>query len=137
MNAIVDSGFVIAVASPRDKWHKRCVEVYDQQQGVLFLPQPALSEIAHLVVRIGGYREMINFLKNLPKAKYQVAPLLDDDIQRTAEVLEKYVDSRLDFVDAGIIALAERLNINRILTIDRRDFLIVRPRHIKRFDVLP
>ncbi len=46
-------------------------------------------------------------------------------------------DSRLDFVDATVIAIAERLNITRILTIDKRDFGMVRPTHADAFDLLP
>jgi predicted nucleic acid-binding protein len=51
--------------------------------------------------------------------------------------LIKYADSRVDFVDASIIAVAERLNIPRILTLDQRDFALVRPLHTERFDLLP
>jgi len=35
----------------------------------------------------------------------------------------------LIFVDATIAAVAERLQIARILSLDQRDFRIIRPRH--------
>ncbi|MDJ1182374.1 hypothetical protein PMH09_04135 [Roseofilum sp. BLCC_M143] len=44
---------------------------------------------------------------------------------------------RLDFVDASIAAVAERINVTRILTLDRRDFTILRPRHCDYFEILP
>jgi predicted nucleic acid-binding protein len=40
------------------------------------------------------------------------------------------------FVDATIGATAERLKISRILTTDRRDFPVIRPRHCKAFELL-
>jgi hypothetical protein len=43
---------------------------------------------------------------------------------------------RLDFVDASIVALAERLSIQRILTIDKKDFRIIRPKHCAYFEIL-
>jgi hypothetical protein len=36
-----------------------------------------------------------------------------------------------------IAALSERLQVTRILTLDRRDFQILRPRHIDHFELLP
>jgi len=53
------------------------------------------------------------------------------------QVLEKYADSQLDFVDAVIFAIAERLNITRVLPLDRRDFSIIRPKHCDYFEILP
>jgi predicted nucleic acid-binding protein len=40
-------------------------------------------------------------------------------------------------VDALIVAMAERLNIIRLLTLDRRDFQIIRPKHCGSFELLP
>lgn len=48
-----------------------------------------------------------------------------------------YADSNIGFVDSAIIALAERLNSTRIVTLDRRHFTFVRPRHCAHFDLLP
>jgi len=42
-----------------------------------------------------------------------------------------------DFVDAVIVAISERLRITRVLTLDRRDFSIMRPIHCDYFEILP
>ncbi len=41
------------------------------------------------------------------------------------------------FVDASIVAMAERLKICGILTTDRRHFAAVKPEHCKEFTLLP
>src|SRR5207253_1680499 len=64
------------------------------------------------------------------------APLAEDYL-RSAEILRQYADANLDFVDALIAATAERLNIKRLLTLDRRDFQLIRPRHCDGFELLP
>ena len=46
-------------------------------------------------------------------------------------------DSKIDFMDCAVVAVAERLNISRILTVDQRDFRILRPKHIPAFEILP
>lgn len=62
---------------------------------------------------------------------------LAQDYQRAAELIRQYADAQLDFVDAIIVAIAERLDITRILTLDQRDFRLVRPRHCATFEILP
>jgi len=56
---------------------------------------------------------------------------------RVAETLEQYSDSRIDFVDAAVMALAERLSIETVFSVDRRDFGLYRPRHCAFFKLLP
>jgi uncharacterized protein len=59
------------------------------------------------------------------------------DLVRTIEILEKYADSRIDFVDCVIAAMAERLGIVTILTVDYRHFQLFRPKHSSHFEILP
>jgi len=43
-------------------------------------------------------------------------------------------------VDACVIALAERLDVRKVAALDRRDFLVVAPRHLgkgERLTLLP
>jgi len=51
--------------------------------------------------------------------------------------MTQYKTAKLDFTDTAIIAIAERLNITHILTFDRRDFSIIRPKHVDYFKLLP
>jgi uncharacterized protein len=59
------------------------------------------------------------------------------DLLRVHQLLEQYADSQLDFTDAAIVAIAERLDITRVYTLDRRDFSIIRPSHCDYFGLLP
>ncbi len=56
---------------------------------------------------------------------------------RTAQILGIYADSGVDYVDALIVAVSERLRIRTVLTFDRRHFGLVRPLHCPAFDLLP
>ncbi|WP_275669516.1 hypothetical protein [Glycomyces paridis] len=40
-------------------------------------------------------------------------------------------------MDASVVALAERLRIREVATIDHRHFNIVRPAHVDAFTLLP
>ena len=55
-------------------------------------------------------------------------------------MLDGYADANIGFIDAAIVAIAaiaERLGATRLLTLDRRDFGIIRPRHVAAFELLP
>lgn len=51
--------------------------------------------------------------------------------------MRQHLDARLDLTDAMVVAIAERLKIAEIATFDRRDFLIVQPKHGGSFTRLP
>lgn len=63
--------------------------------------------------------------------------LTEEDVSRIGDILEEYQDSRVDFVDASVMAMAERLNLTIILTLDCRDFSLYRPQHCTAFTLLP
>ena len=62
------------------------------------------------------------------------------DYRRIAELLTTYSSLRLQVVDACMVALAERLDLREVAALDRRDFLVVAPRHLpkgERLTLLP
>lgn len=136
MIAVADTGFVLAVAIATDRWHSKCVALYRQHQHI-YLPQSTLSEITYLLTREGGNLTTARFLENLSKSKYKLVALSDTDIQITANYLKQYADVRLDFVDVTVAVVAERLGVRRILTLDQRDFNILRPQAWEHFELLP
>jgi predicted nucleic acid-binding protein len=54
-----------------------------------------------------------------------------------AELMRKYPKLDLDGADASIVALAERLDLDTVATIDHRDFATIRPAHCPAFLLLP
>ena len=68
---------------------------------------------------------MAHLLKEVTQGAYAYEAVTLDDVARAAQVDKKFEDLELGVVDASIVALAERLNIRRILTIDG-DFSAVR-----------
>jgi predicted nucleic acid-binding protein len=136
LKAVVDTSFVVAVTITTDEEHQACLNLLRQHK-MLYLPQSTLAESLYLITKAGGNTIAARFLRSLPSSRYIVVALQDSDFLRTAQILETYADTRVDFVDASIMAVAERLNIGRVLTLDRRDFQIMRPRHRDFFELLP
>ena len=59
------------------------------------------------------------------------------DHQRAIEVIGAYTDLGLGFVDASVIAIAERHHITQIATLNHRDFAVVRPAHCDARELVP
>ena len=59
------------------------------------------------------------------------------DWPRIAELVRRYRDVPLGGTDASVIALAERLDVDLLITLDHRHFAAVRPRHVPAFRLLP
>ena len=87
------------------------------------VPSLVLAEVDwHLRKR---REDMGRLLKEVTQGAYAYEPMTFDDVERAAQVDRKFGDLRLGIVDASIVALAERLDVRRILTIDA-DFAAVR-----------
>jgi uncharacterized protein len=91
----------------------------------------------YLLKRDAGVRVAARFTESLAQTSLILENPQPPEYQRAAELMLHYADARLDFVEALIAAIAERLNITRILTLDQRDFRLIRPRHCKSFELLP
>ena len=133
---VADTGFIVALLNEADEWHEEAKAQYTRYAPIL-MPQTVLAEVAYLVGREAGIATVVDFLKGLPESRFRLVALTADDVHRVAEILEKYEDSRIDFVDASVMAIGERFDCRTVLTLDRRDFQIFRPRHREWFELLP
>jgi predicted nucleic acid-binding protein len=105
--------------------------------GRLILPVTILVETAYLIHARLGHPAMRRFVEKLSATSVQFEALVPVDVSRIHELLSIYADMELDFVDASVVAIAERFNIRHIMTVDQRDFRVIRPRHCEYFDILP
>lgn len=137
MTAILDTSFLFALTDKSDRNHSRVFNVAKTLSEQLILPTSVLPEVCYLISSRLGHQVMRHFLIELAASDIRLESIHFEDLERVNQILEEYADSQLDFTDATIIALAERDNITRILTLDRRDFGFVRPRHCDYFELLP
>ncbi len=101
------------------------------------MPQVVIGEVAYLVDSLVGPQAEAAFLRRLADGALSLHPLDPSDLQRMAEIVETYADLRIVAVDAAVVAMAERLGVSRIATLDHRHFAVVRPAHVAHFELLP
>ncbi|MCU1267691.1 MAG: PilT protein [Acidobacteria bacterium] len=136
MTALLDTGFLLAVIDADDSLHAACTVALEAESAPL-LPDVVLPELAYLILRELRYPTLTAFLRLVAAGELVQVKSTLQDLARAAEILEKYADNRVDFVDCAIVAMAERLNLIKILTVDRRHFTIFRPKHCDYFEIAP
>lgn len=135
---VVDTGVLLAAADADDRWNDRAADVLTTRRAnELIVPAPVAAETSWMIgSRLGSSTEAA-FVASIAAGDLAVVELSPEDWVRCAELIGTYADLRLGLVDASVIAVAERFGLTTVATIDRRDFLVVRPRHCEAFDLIP
>jgi len=107
-----------------------------KETGPLVLPAPVLGELDYLLREFLGVEAELSFLDDVQSGAYTIEPVTAADIRRCRELIATYRNLDLGLADASVIAVAERLGVRRVLTVDQRHFRAVRPRGGP-FTVLP
>ena len=84
----------------------------------LIIPSPILCEVDHLASGRFGSFAARRFLASIAEEKMPLLTPDLQDIQLTYALMEQYADADIGFVDASIVALAERHKIPSILSLD-------------------
>jgi predicted nucleic acid-binding protein len=136
---LVDSNVLVAIISRTDDKHATATQWIEDSTDVLLIPPTVIAEVCYLIgERNGDRRAEAEFLRSFEDEDgLRLAELLPDDLRRTAELVEQYADMGLGATDASVIAIAERLGIERVATFDRRHFPAVVPSHVNGSTLLP
>lgn len=135
MPLLLDTGALYALADADDDWHIRVRDLLKVERQPLLAPVTVIPEAAYLMrKRLGPAAEM-RFADSLAAGEIAIENLTPRDLARSAELLR--IHPFLGFVDASVVAIAERLKLRAVVTTDRRDFARVRPAHVTAFQLLP
>jgi len=133
---VVDTSVVFGALDAGDPDHVSCSETVSAGPA-LVVPAPVVVELDWMA-RSRGTKDATRALVNsLLDGSMLVANLELEDYARAIQLVEKYADLPLDFVDASVVAIAERLEQDTIATLDRRHFSVVRPLHVEAFTLVP
>jgi uncharacterized protein len=137
MAIVADSGAVYGLYDRSDAFYKDLRATLETARDRIILPATILGEIDYLLrVRLGN-AALLRFLEDIQEGAFVVETVTLADLRRCAVLIEKYNDLDLGLSDASVVAVAERLGTNRILTVDQRDFRVIRSVHGRSFRLLP
>lgn len=134
---LVDTGPLVAIANREDRRRDQCQAALSSVAAPRLVPGMVLAEASYLIAREKGHRVEAEFLRSFGDGFLEPVEASRADLLRAAELVDEYADLRLGGTDACVVAIAERLAITQIASLDRRHFSVVRPRHVEAFTLLP
>ena len=130
---LCDTGLLVALFASGQHAREGCQRALRDLRGILLTTLPVLTEAFYFLDSPAERELLWSFMF---QGGLQVAELSFRDMERMRVLMEKYADQPMDFADASLVALSERLRLRKIFTLDSH-FRAYRPRHANSFEILP
>jgi predicted nucleic acid-binding protein len=134
---IIDTGPLYASLDRSDADHAACRSLIESTGEPLVIPSPVLVEVDYWIHQRLQPGALVALLGDIEDGAYVVEDLLPADYRRVREVCDRYADADIGFVDAAVLAVAERLDEPKLASLDHRHFGLLRPRHCDALALLP
>ena len=134
-NVLVDAGPLVAILDRGDGHHAKAVATLREIQAPMLTVWPAFTEAMYFLS--DSWRGQAGLWELVTSGTLSLAALDGDDVSRMAALMGKYRDLPMDLADAALVRVAEREDLTRIFTLDRRHFSVYRPGRRRRFSILP
>ena len=134
LTLVLDTGVLVAAVDRRDPHHDACQQLLRSTRERRVVPAPVLVEVEYLLRGRPAWRA---FLADVLVGALTVADLGPADYERVGDLLDRYGDLRVGFVDCAVLAVVERLGEDKLATLDHRHFSVLRPSHVETLALLP
>jgi len=134
---VIDTGVLVAAADRTDRHHTRCAAVIRDDPGPLVTTAMVIAEAAYLLERELGPSAEAALYSSIIGGDLFVETLGPRDWERIRQLVDAYADLPLGGTDASLVAIAERLDVTRVATLDETHFRVVRPVHCDAFGLVP
>ncbi|MFZ5468553.1 MAG: type II toxin-antitoxin system VapC family toxin [Myxococcota bacterium] len=137
MALIADTSGLIASIDRNEPAHARVRRILEAEPEAVVVPELVIAEVDYLLMTRVGRQAQEAFLDDLVSGAYVREEMRDDDLRRALRILRRFGEHDLGIVDTSILATAERLGIERILTLDLRHFRMLKLKERTPLTLLP
>ena len=124
---LLDTGPLVAYLDARDPAHGEAAACVDAFSGDLHTTGAVITEAMRLVG--GGAAGPALLAEFVTASRTRVHHFAQPaDLRAAAALMAKYADTPMDYADATLVLLAERIDVFDVLTLDRRGFSVYRTR---------
>jgi len=132
---LLDTGALVSLLDRSQELHAACALCFDEWKGPVISTEAVLTEATRLLGRVaGGRRSCIEFFLG---GGAVLVPSSAASLRRARDLVVQHADLPMDYADATLVALAEELDTNLVLTTDRRAFAAHRLGGRRSFRILP
>jgi len=132
---LVDAGPLVALIHADDRHHEICRSTFESLREPAATVWPAFTEAMYLLGF--SWRAQDALWQFVRRSALSLLPLDEGDLPRMSELMRQYRDLPMDLADAALVRAAERERVQKIFTLDQRDFRVYRPARIDHFELLP
>lgn len=137
MSLVLDTGPIVALLNADDPDHRRCAHLVMEIGEDLVVPAAVMGEVDYWCRKLLGWGALQAFVEDVIAGAYWWVELGVEGLARSVEIAGAYQDLGLGYVDAAVIATCEMLDEDKVATLDRRHFSVVRPGHRPSLLILP
>lgn len=118
---LLDTGPLVAYLDARDSCHEEAAAGLDNFTGELHTTGAVITEAMHLVIAARDGPALLAEFVTASRARVHdfAQPA---ELRAAATLMMKYSDTPMDYADATLVLLAERIDVLDVLTLDRRGF---------------
>jgi len=129
---LIDTGPLVAYLDAADPAHARVAPCLDHFAGQLATTSAVITETMYFVSsNPQGPRLCAEFIVASGTQVYDFTQ--PTELSESVALMERYVDTPMDYADATLVLLAEGLGVADVVTLDRRGFAAYRTRQGKSF----
>jgi hypothetical protein len=122
---LLDTGPLVAYLDARDQDHARVTAALEAFTGQLIATSAVIVESMYFLAQVRHGPALLAAF--VAESELQVVDFSGaEDLADAARRMEKYADLPMDYPDATLVLLAERLGVFDVLTLDRRGFQVYR-----------
>ena len=129
---LADTGYWLALANARDRWHERAVAASRRLTESLVVTWPVVTETCQLMLSRLGVQAEARFIEQVSR-NVELHELGKAHLGTIQALMEKHAELPMDLADASLVVAATELGDGRILTTDQRDFHAYRWKNTKPF----
>ncbi len=134
---LADTSGLLCLFNVREPQHPAVRDIVAQETSPIVLSPYVIAELDYLISSRLGHSSELAVLSELASSAYTHACLDREDLRACADVIARHSDARLGVTDASLLVLADRLDVDRVLTLDRRHFSKARTPNGRALTLLP
>jgi hypothetical protein len=125
-SALLDTGPVVALINRADAHHQRAIEFFQRFRGQLWCTEAVLTKVAYVLApSLSHQTAALTWLQRGVDAGF-LRFMGMNDLARVSTLLTKYGDLPADFADVSLVWLAQQKRLDKVVTVDERDFAVYR-----------
>jgi predicted nucleic acid-binding protein len=134
---VADTSGLLAAFGKDARQHAAARAAIESDRGPVIISPFVLAELDYMLLERAGADAEQQFLREVAAGVFELTNFSKADVALAVRVIDKYRDLKIGLADASIVVLAERYGTTRLLSLDERNFRVVRPLHAAVFTLLP